>query len=174
MNGPYKLLTRGLVTGLCGAAAVAAWFFLLDLLADRPFRTPAALGSALLFGASSPEGIELTFRVVAAYTVVHVLAFAVAGVLFLWIAQQIERSSSLLLLTIPFAIALEAVVVTLLAIRADWVLGGLGVASVLGANLFAVLAMGWYVWRTHPALRHGGGAAPVKPQREGGGVTGRP
>jgi hypothetical protein len=43
--------------------------------------------------------------------------------------------------------------VTGLARSAEWVLGALGVWSVLYANLFAVLAMGWYVWRTHPVLR---------------------
>jgi hypothetical protein len=68
----------------------------------------------------------------------------------------VERSSSLVLLTVPAAIALEAVAVTGLALGADWVLGAIGVWSVLFANLLAVIAMGWYVWRTHPMLRHGG------------------
>jgi hypothetical protein len=94
-----------------------------------------------------------------------VIAFAVAGTIFVAIAQQIERSSSLVLLTIPGAIALEAVVVTGLALRGDWVLGALGVWSVLVANLLAVLSMGWYVWRTHPTLRHG--------QRRGAAVSSR-
>ena len=51
----------------------------------------------------------------------------------------------------------------------EWVLGTLGVWSVLFANLFAVLAMGGYIWRTHPKLRHGRGAkggAPT-PDRSG-------
>jgi hypothetical protein len=155
MKRPEKLLTRGLVTGLFGAAAVAAWFFVLDFSDGLPFRTPAALGSALLFGASKTDTIQVTFGVVAAYTLVHVVAFAIAGTIFVAIAEQVERSSSLVLLTVPAAIALEAVVVTGLALGADWVLGALGVWSVLFANLLAVLSMGWYVWRTHPTLRHG-------------------
>ena len=155
MKRPSNLLTRGLITGLFGAAAVALWFFFLDFSDGHPFRSPAALGSALLLGASKAEAMQISFGVIAAYTLVHVIAFAVAGTIFVWIAEQVERSSSLVLLTIPCAIALEAVVVTALALRADWVLGSLGVWSVLVANLLAVLSMGWYVWRTHPTLRHG-------------------
>ena len=76
MKRPDKLLTRGLITGLYGAAAVALWFFFLDFSDGHPFRTPAALGSALLLGVSKAEAMQVTFGVVAAYTVVHVLAFA--------------------------------------------------------------------------------------------------
>jgi hypothetical protein len=160
MKRPGKLLTRGLITGLFGAAAVALWFFFLDFSDGHPFRTPAALGSALLFGVSKAEAMQVSVGVVAAYTFVHVIAFALAGTVFVAIAEQVERSSSLVLLTIPCAIALEAIVVTGLALGADWVLGTLGVWSVLVANLLAVLSMGWYVWRTHPTLRHGERSRP--------------
>ncbi len=51
------------------------------------------------------------------------------------------------------AIVLEAIVVAVLALGAQWVLGTLGVWSVLVANVLAVAAMGWYVWQTHPLLR---------------------
>ena len=153
MKRPEELLARGLITGLIGAGAVALWFLFLDFSDGHPFRTPAALGSALLFGITGVEMMKVTFGVVASYTLVHVVAFVVAGMIFVVIAEQVERSSSLVLLTIPAAIALEAVVVTGLALGADWVLGALGVWSVLFANLFAVIAMGWYIWRTHPRLR---------------------
>jgi len=43
--------------------------------------------------------------------------------------------------------------VTVLAFGAQWVLGTLGVWSVLGANLLAVCSMGAQVWATHPLLR---------------------
>lgn len=167
MKRPDKLLTRGLITGLFGAAAVALWFFFLDFSDGHPFRTPAALGSALLFGVARAESMQVTFGVVAAYTLVHLIAFAVAGTIFVAIAEQVERASSLVLLTVPGAIALEAVVVTGLALGGDWVLGAVGVWSVLVANLLAVVSMGWYVWRTHPTLRHGeqGGAAQSQLQQ---------
>ena len=51
----HPQLTRGLITGLIGAAAVAVFFFFIDLITSHPFATPAALGSAILFGASNAD-----------------------------------------------------------------------------------------------------------------------
>ena len=149
----HPLLARGLITGLVGAAAVAVWFFGLDVVTGHPLRTPAALGSALLFGASNVAEIQLNLGVVTAYTVVHVAAFAAAGIGFVAIAEQVERAPALVLLVVMTGIVLEAVVVTVLLFGAQWVLGTLGVWSVLGANVLAVCTMGWHVWTTHPLLR---------------------
>jgi len=55
----YPLVFHGLTTGLVGAAAVALWFFLLDLASARPFNTPAALGSAILLGAQGPADVRM-------------------------------------------------------------------------------------------------------------------
>src|SRR5881296_3722818 len=149
----HPLLAQGLVTGLVGALTVALWFFALDVAAGHPLRTPAALGAALLFGASNVAAIDMTFGLVAAYSVVHVAAFVMAGALFVAIAEQIERTPALLLLAVMAMIVLDAVVGATLALGAQWVLGTLGVWSVLVANVLAVCAMGWYVWATHPVLR---------------------
>jgi len=149
----HPLLTRGLFTGLVGAGVVALWFFALDIAAGHPLRTPAALGAALLFGASNVGTIDVNLGVVAAYTIVHVAAFVAAGVLFVAIAEQIERTPALILLAVMALIVLDAVVSAALALGAQWVVGTLGASSVLVANLLAVGAMSWYVWATHPLLR---------------------
>src|SRR3989449_9522035 len=147
----HPLLARGLVTGLIGAGVVAVWFFLLDVAAGHPLRTPAALGAALLFGASNGGEVQPTLGVVAAYTVVHVAAFAVTGTLFVAVAEQIERAPAFVLLAGMAAIVLEAVAVAALALGAQWVLGTLGTWSVLVANVLAGEGGGGV----------GGGAAPV-------------
>lgn len=149
----YPQVSRGVVTGLIGAASVAVWFFLLDVVMGHPFATPGALGSALLFGASNAEGAAVNLGVVAAYTVVHLVAFAAAGVMIVAIAEKVENSPSFVLLAVLTLIVLEGLVLGTLTLGAQWVLGGLGVWSVLVANLLAVGSMGWYVWRTHPTLR---------------------
>src|SRR5213592_4309607 len=149
----HPLLTQGVITGLVGAGVVALWFFALDVAAGHPLRTPAALGAALLFGASNVAAIDITFGLVAAYSVVHVAAFVMAGALFVAIAEQIERTPALMLVALMAMIVLDAVVGATLALGAQWVLGTLGVWSVLVANVLAVCAMGWYVWATHPVLR---------------------
>ncbi len=149
----HPLLTQGLVTGLIGAGVVALWFFTLDLASGHPLRTPTALGAALLFGASNVAVIGMNLGMVAAYSVVHVAAFVIAGALFVAVAEQIERTPALILLAVMAMIVLDAVVGAGLALGAQWVLGTLGVWSVVGANVLAVGAMGWYVWATHPLLR---------------------
>src|SRR2546425_5772675 len=94
----HPLLAQGLVTGLIGAGTVALWFFALDVAAGRPLRTPAALGAALMFGASNVAAVQVNVGIVMAYTVVHVTAFAVAGIVFVAIAEQLERTPGLVLL----------------------------------------------------------------------------
>ncbi len=149
----YPSLARGVLTGLVGAAAVAAWFFVLDLVTGQPFRTAGALGSALL-GATSAADISVNLGIVAAYTVFHVAAFVVAGVIFVALAEGIERAPSMLLLAVLAAIVLEGVAFSTVALGAQWVMGALGVESIFVANIVAVACMGWYVWSTHPLLRH--------------------
>ncbi len=150
----HPLARRSLMTGLVGAAVVALWFLVLDIMAGVPLRTPYALGAAVLFGAQNAFEGSFYFGIVAVYSVIHVIAFAIAGAVFVAIAEQIERSPSFLLLAVMTAIVLEAVVVTSLALSAQWVLGTVGIWSVFVGNLLAVAAMGWYVWRTHPILQH--------------------
>src|SRR5256885_4698916 len=149
----HPLLMRGLVTGLIGAVAVAVWFFGLDLAAGAPLRTPTALGAALLLGAPGPALVPASFGLVATYTVVHVAAFVVAGVVVVGLAEPVARVPALALLVVLAVIVLEALVVGTLAVSAEWVLGTLGWWSVAVGNLLAVLAMGWQVWRTHPGLQ---------------------
>lgn len=47
--GTTESVTReGARAGVVGALAVAAWFFLVDLIAGQPLATPEALGAALV------------------------------------------------------------------------------------------------------------------------------
>jgi hypothetical protein len=147
---------RGLITGFIGAAVVAVWFFVLDLAGGHPFATPAALGWAVLFGASHEWSVA-----VAAYTVVHLVAFAIAGVVFVGIAEQVERAPSFVLLAAMTVILLEGVVVAVLALGAWWMLGAPQMWSALVANVLAVSAMAWYVWRPHPTPLRQKFAAPL-------------
>ena len=149
----HPALLRGVVNGLIGAAVVAAWFFVLDVARGAPFHTPAALGSALLLGAAGPGEIVVTFGVIAVYTVVHIAAFVIGGILFVALAEQVERVPAMALLVLLTAILLEGLVLATIGVGAQWVLGTVGWWPVAVANVLAVLAMGWQVWRTHPLLQ---------------------
>ena len=71
-------LREGITVGLIGAAIVMLWFFIADLAAGVPLRTPALLGAALFDGARS-EVVTPTARLVVGYTAVHLAGFVALG-----------------------------------------------------------------------------------------------
>jgi hypothetical protein len=149
----YPLGVKGLVTGLAGAGAVALWFLVLDIVGGRPFYTPGALGSLLFLGAASPAEVRVGAAVIAAYTAVHLAAFAGVGIIFEWSARRIERMPGLWLTALLAFITLEALFIGTVANMSGWVLGDLGTWAIAVANLVAVAAMGAWVWASHPGLR---------------------
>ncbi len=149
----HPLIAEGLKVGLIGAIAVAVWFFLIDIVLGSPFRTPAALGSVVFLGAAAPEQVSTAPVVVAAYTVLHLVAFAAFGILFAGIARGIERLPSFAYMALLGAIVLEAISFGTLVVFGQWVLGSVSLWEIGLANLLAVAAMGWRIWHTHPILR---------------------
>lgn len=149
----YPLGVKGLVNGLVGAAAVALWFLVLDIVRGRPFYTPGALGSLLFLGAASPAEVRVGAALIAAYTVLHLAAFAGVGLLLEWSAGRIERAPGLWLIALLAFITLEALFIGTVSNLSEWVLGDLGFWSIGVANLVAVTAMGSWVWASHPRLR---------------------
>ena len=58
-----RIVREGFIAGLIGATLVATWFLLVDLVAGRPFFTPAMLGDALFWGVRDPAGVsQVTVR----------------------------------------------------------------------------------------------------------------
>lgn len=144
---------QAVVTGLVGAAAVALWFLVLDVLRGRPLFTPAALGSALLGLADTAAGVEVDAGVVAFYTVVHLTLFTAAGAVFVAVAERLERAPGFWYLAVMAFIVLDAVFVPALALVGMWLMGALALWAVVVANVLAVAAMAWWVLRDRPALR---------------------
>jgi len=148
----HRLLTEGLITGLYGAAAVAVAFLLFDALTRVPFQTPAALGSFLFLGASSPEQVRISFGVVAAYTVVHLVGFALVGVVFAWSAERLQRMPSMWLIWLLAFIMAEGVFFGMAGASGQWVMGSIGWWAIGLGNLIGIAAMAWRVKITHPHL----------------------
>lgn len=148
-----RILREGLVVGLVGAAAVAAWFLVVDLLAGRPFFTPAILGQALLFGGvADPATVVVAFPAVVGYTMVHVLAFVLVATIAVFFACQIERSPSTLFVAVVFFTIFEFGFYVVVATAAQPLLGALAWINVAIGNAFAALGTGYYLWRAHPRL----------------------
>jgi hypothetical protein len=149
----HQILREGLVAGLIGAGVVATWFLLFDLVQGRPFFTPAALGSALFLGASSLDDVTVNLLVVGGYTVLHVAAFLITGVLASAIVTASEETPPLILGAVLFFVVFEAFFLGLLAMAAEFLLGPLAWWTIAAGNLLAALTMGYYLWRKHPRLR---------------------
>src|SRR2546428_14123165 len=74
-----RILREGFIAGLIGAAAVALWFLIVDVIAGRPFFTPAMLGSAVFLGVHDPSQVVIEYFRIIGYTMIHVSAFIIMG-----------------------------------------------------------------------------------------------
>jgi hypothetical protein len=144
-------LLDGVITGAIGAVLVAAWFFALDLARGRPLFTPALLGTLFLHGAGAAQaGPVIAPLEVVSYTVVHLLAFVVLGLLFSWLTGLFDRFpiAGFVLLVVFLCLQLGAVVVT--AVVGGWLTRELPAWNIVVANLLAAAGMMGYLWRRHP------------------------
>jgi hypothetical protein len=148
-----RILREGFVAGLIGAVSVATWFLLVDLVAGRAFFTPAMLGDALFWGVRDPGQVQIAFPSVVGYTMVHMLAFVVVGLLAAFLAYEVELFPHALFIVVVFFAVFEFGFYVILAILASPLLGALAWWSVAIGNTIAAAGMGYYLWRMHPKLR---------------------
>ena len=149
---PHDRMWRdGIVAGLLGAAGVAVWFLGVDLIAGHPFYTPELLGRAVL--GVLGRGIEshgAAFFVVG-YTVLHVIAFTVAGCIgssLLVVSRRVPQVA----VGVAFFFVVFEVGFYLLAIFLSErdILGALAWYQIGAANLVASGLVGGYLLRRHP------------------------
>jgi hypothetical protein len=148
-----RILQNGVVAGLLGAAVVAVWFLLFDVMRGEPFFTPAALGSAIFLGAGTASQVAVSAWTVAGYTVIHLASFVIIGFIAAAIATQAEETPSLIPGAILLFVAFETFFLGLLAMVAEFLLGALAWWSIAVGNVLATFVMGYYLWKTHPKLR---------------------
>ena len=154
-----SVVRDGIVAGVIGATVVALWFLVVDVVAGRPFYTPEILGRGVLglfgrerAGITTSSGDSLLL-VVAVYTVIHYLAFALVGILAAAIVRAGEREPGLLAGALILFVAIEIGFYGLSALLAQSpLLGALAWYQSGLANLLAAIAMGTYLWRRNPAL----------------------
>ncbi len=157
----HHIVMEGVVSGLIGAAVVAAWFLIFDAVSGRPFFTPSALGSALFLGITDLDGVAINMGAVAGYSLVHLLAFAGMGLVASAVLTQAEEVPPLLLGAVLLFVAFEAAFMGFIALRAEFLLGPLAWTSIAFANVLAAGGMGYYLWRKHPRLRAAFAANPL-------------
>lgn len=147
------VIREGVIAGLIGAVTVAGWFFLFDLLRGQPFFTPGALGSALFLGARDVAAISVSAGTVSGYSVFHVVAFVVTGMLATAFVIEAERRPPFILAAILLFVTFEAFFMGFLAMVAEFLLGPLAWWTIAVGNLLATVTMGYYLWVRHPRLQ---------------------
>ncbi len=147
------IIRQGLVAGIIGAVVVAVWFLIVDSIAGRPLFTPAALGSAILNGASGVPGVEFSVATIVGYTLIHIAAFLLAGVLVSTLVTQAERAPYLVFGMILLLVIFETFFIAMVAMLGTWLMQELAWWSVLVGNLLAAVSMGGYMLKVHPKLR---------------------
>ena len=147
-----RTLREGVVGGLLAAAAVAVWFFLIDAIGGHPFATPLRLGESVAsFFGGTGGGSAVSY--VLGYTLFHVLAFMLSGVIVSAVVNGAESEPSLLFGLLILFVAFELGWYGLTAILSrEEAYGSLAWYQVMVANLIAATTMGVYLYRRHPAL----------------------
>ena len=146
----HALVREATDAGFLGTVAVLLWFLLLDSIAGHPLRTPNHIGQ-LILGATPEPG--LNFVALVAFTVVsllllNLLAAVIVGLVH-WAIRQPTLLFALLLLFVMFEVFFFGATYALLRgfeIESPWL-------PLLGANLVAVLTMGWYLRRKHQIIQ---------------------
>jgi hypothetical protein len=132
--GRKSVLVEGTVVGLAGAAAVAIWFLLYDLVEGAPFRTPALLGAALFHGLRDASALTNTPRLVLEYTVVHGLAFILFGLGAAGLFALVDRGRRVLFAVFMLFCCFEVFVLAMIMALAAWLFNTLHPWSIIGAT----------------------------------------
>jgi hypothetical protein len=141
------VLREGVLAGLLGAAVVAVWFLIVDVIQRDPLRTPALLGSALLRQADPLAAILL-------YSVVHGVAFVVFGVVGALLIAGAERQPVFLFALVILFTAFEVFFFGAVIIAASWILDELAGWTVFLGNLLAAAAMLSFYFKSHRGLTY--------------------
>jgi len=134
-------LREGITVGLIGAAIVMLWFFIVDLAAGVPLRTPALLGAALFDGVRHAEAVTPTARLVASYTAVHVAGFVVLGLGVAGLFALAEREKRVLALIFILGCCLAVVFLTMVYGLSQWLGQAVTPAIVLAGHVLAAVAI---------------------------------
>ncbi|MGH7526659.1 MAG: hypothetical protein ACREMX_08130 [Gemmatimonadales bacterium] len=149
----HSVVAEGTDVGIIGGLAVAAWFFVLDLIAGRPFHTPSLLGQVVLFGDSTPDTGRIVFGAILLYTAFHFFVFALLGMGLVALVHWGIGNSVVRYALLPVFLVFEVMFYGFLEVLSEGTNALFPFWAVVTANTLAALSMGLYLWLRHPALR---------------------
>ncbi|UCF20510.1 MAG: hypothetical protein JSU87_03620 [Gemmatimonadota bacterium] len=147
---------EGALAGVIGAVALAFWFLIADSIAGQPFHTPALLGARVFTSNFDPADAGMpdsAAALVAGYTLVHGLAFVLAGLMIASAMAVFERTPPLLIPGFFFLfVFFEFVYYTYVLAFVEPVFTAVNWPAILIGNIIAVAAMAAFFLRRHPDL----------------------
>jgi hypothetical protein len=145
MMRPQSTLVRGAIAGLIGAATLAIFFFVVDLVRGTPLATPTFL-------AGVTTGSEIVGAgLIAFYSVIHFALFIAIGVAVTWVIERTRLRPHFLLGAILGLLLFDILFYAGVIITGENVVRALGWAQVLAGNVLAGVAMFVYLQATAPA-----------------------
>ena len=151
-RGERTVLREGVTAGLLGAAAVALWFLVFDVLRGKPLLTPALLGAAVFYGVRDPTNVPLAIGPILGYTVLHGLAFIAFGVIAAALIAVSERETTLFIAVIILFACFEMFFLGVVGALGRSLMGAVVWWAILVGNLLAAAVMLWYFFLGHRAL----------------------
>jgi len=139
------VLREGVVAGAIGAGVIMLWFLALDSLQGQPLRTPRLLGTALLGRADATDAVL-------AYSVIHVVAFVLFGLVSAALVAGADEQPMFLFPLVILYVAFEVFIFAVVLLLARWVFDELAGWAVVVGNLLAATAMLAYYFVGHPRL----------------------
>lgn len=145
-----SVIEDGVLTGVAGAAVVAAWFFILDTARGQMFFTPSLLGSVMFLGQSPDEVVTVNGFIVFAYTGLHGVLFLMAGLALAGMFAIFEHNPQFGIILLLLFLFFELILFSFAAVIFPNLMGALGAVAVASGNLFAAIVMFWFLIRRHP------------------------
>jgi hypothetical protein len=135
------VMREGITVGLIGAAIVMLWFFVVDLAAGVPLRTPALLGAALFDGVRYAEAVTPRVGLVLGYTAVHVGGFVALALGLSGLFALAERETRVLALIFLLGCCLAVVFLAVVYGLSQWLGQAVTPVIFLAGHLLAGAAM---------------------------------
>lgn len=149
MNESHSAVREGATSGAIGAAGVALWYFVIDMLRGLPMHTPNLIAQ-MLFGTGSSDAGE--FGTLAVVTVIHFAVYMGVGIVLAALAHLALRDIAWRM-GVLFALVIAGGFFSGLAYMLGPITGErIPPWTILGGALVAVLSIGGYLWIIHPEL----------------------
>jgi hypothetical protein len=146
-----SIIEDGILTGVAGAVVVALWFLILDTARGQMFFTPSLIGSVVFLGQTPEQIVSVNGFIVFAYTGLHGVLFLFAGLALAWMFSMFEHNPQFGIILLLLFLMFEAILFSFAAAIFPNLVGALGAVAVASGNLFAAIAMFWFLIRRHPA-----------------------